>query len=227
MIDTICEARELLGKLDMGQMNGVAYDTAWVARLKDSNGKPLFPRSLRWLLANQRADGSWGGSIEYYHDRIISTISAVNMLATKKNPKYDEYIKKGVNYLNTKLQTPDKIHIETVAFELLLPTLLDESAQIGLDIDSPSEECMKMRDNKLKLVPEHLIYSVKTPLMFSMEFLGDSIDTTKIKNTQLSNGSIGVSVSATAYMLSKIHDRHGYEFLVQVQKKRRLVSALS
>ena len=55
--------------------------------------------------------------------------------------------------------------------------------------------------------------------MFSMEYLGDSVDTTKIKNTLLSNGSIGVSVSATAYMLSKIHDRHGYGFLVQVQKK--------
>jgi halimadienyl-diphosphate synthase len=65
-------------------MRGVAYDTAWVARLANDSGKPLFPRALEWLLKHQRRDGSWGGGVEYYHDRVVSTLSAVNALAGKK-----------------------------------------------------------------------------------------------------------------------------------------------
>lgn len=77
MIDAVGESIRLLKRMDMGYMRGVAYDTAWVARIKNANGKPMFPQSLRWVLNHQRPDGSWGCEIGYKHDRIISTLASV------------------------------------------------------------------------------------------------------------------------------------------------------
>lgn len=88
MIDVLGESIRLLNSLDMGYMRGVAYDTAWVARIKDANGNPMFPQSLQWLLDHQRPDGSWGCEVGYKHDRIISTLAALlalNEYNSKKN----------------------------------------------------------------------------------------------------------------------------------------------
>jgi len=85
----VSESVKLLNGLEMGTMSGVAYDTAWVARLSDSNGKTLFPQSLEWLLANQKRDGSWGGEVEYYHERVISTLaSVITMSVSGKKMNY-------------------------------------------------------------------------------------------------------------------------------------------
>jgi len=85
MLDCVHEAKNLLNRLDMGHMRGVAYDTAWVARLANDSGKPLFPESIKWLIAHQKEDGSWGGDVEYYHDRVVSTLSS--LLALEKSKK--------------------------------------------------------------------------------------------------------------------------------------------
>lgn len=80
-MNILSEANKLLGRMDLGDSQGVAYDTAWVARLKNANGKPMFPQSFQWLLSHQKKDGSWGCEIEYYHDRVLSTLASLIALA--------------------------------------------------------------------------------------------------------------------------------------------------
>ena len=65
MIDITQESIKLLNILEEGYMPGLAYDTAWASMIpeNESSKKPLFAKSLLWLLTAQHEDGSWGGEI--------------------------------------------------------------------------------------------------------------------------------------------------------------------
>src|SRR5438093_4799611 len=71
------EIDALLSRLGEGHVDGVAYDTAWAARLA-----PLYPgygfeEALEWLREHQAEDGTWGAPVIHYHDRFISTLAAI------------------------------------------------------------------------------------------------------------------------------------------------------
>ena len=57
--------------------DSVAYDTAWLARLAPHFPGRGFESALPWLRQHQNTDGSWGGRVRHYHDRIINTLSAL------------------------------------------------------------------------------------------------------------------------------------------------------
>ena len=57
------------------------YYTCWVARLTNADGTLAYPDLLRRLLERQRPDGSWGGTIPYAHDRLLTTLAIVLLLA--------------------------------------------------------------------------------------------------------------------------------------------------
>jgi hypothetical protein len=102
MIDLKNEAINLLKSLDLGYMGGMAYDTAWIAKvpLSKNSNKPLFPQTLLWLFTNQQQDGSWGAKYEYFHDRIISTLASIITLSqTHSSEKFKENILKGESYI--------------------------------------------------------------------------------------------------------------------------------
>src|SRR5689334_8925592 len=69
-------------KPDSSSIDSVAYDTAWIARLAPQFPERGFDQALTWLRHHQHQDGSWGGEILHYHDRIISTLSAMIALYT-------------------------------------------------------------------------------------------------------------------------------------------------
>lgn len=79
--ERINEVKSMLRSMDDdGEISISAYDTAWVALVKDVNGsgEPQFPSSLQWIVENQLPDGSWGDcSIFLAHDRIINTLGCV------------------------------------------------------------------------------------------------------------------------------------------------------
>lgn len=62
-----------------------AYDTAWIALIKDviNRDLPQFPSSLQWIASNQLCDGSWGDRNFFAPcDRLLSTLACVVALRT-------------------------------------------------------------------------------------------------------------------------------------------------
>jgi halimadienyl-diphosphate synthase len=204
------ELRNLLTTIGSGCIAPTAYDTAWVARVpdRDDPSRPAFPEALDWLLARQQADGSWGTRLNYHHDRVLSTLVAALTLAHWQ----DEF---GADVWPGRLEAAQRAiwrdvpgtrndPYDTIGFELIVPTLLDEARRNNLALPYGSfDNITRLRDAKLKLIPPDLIYTRHVPTIFSAEFLGDRLDVDRVHGIQDANGSIASSPSATAYFLIK------------------------
>jgi halimadienyl-diphosphate synthase len=192
-----------------GLMRPTAYDTAWLAQISAEHDSrvPAFPEALDWLRQNQNHDGSWGAEIEYVHDRVISTLATVLALAKWSEDGQDEHaIERGLSYVWAKADRLKHEH-ETIGFEVILPTLLKKSQELGLAFPPPAlERYERMRDEKLAKIPRNMRYTRDTTLAFSLEFMGDDFEVDKVRFVQESNGSVAVSPSATAYFLTKWPD---------------------
>lgn len=210
LVDLEHDARQLLNELDQVAMSNTAYDTAWVARVPSAAGSSTsaFPGALEWLRQSQRPDGSWGAKIEYYHDLVISTLVAIVALAECGDGSQDaEAIRRGESCLQQSIHNLHRDPYETVGFELILPTLLQEAQRLGLDL--PYNSCGKynrMREEKLQLIPFQLIYSREVTTAHSLEFMGSGLDIDHAADIQEENGSFGNSPSATAYFLIECGD---------------------
>jgi len=221
MINLVNESVNLLKYLDMGTMKGIAYDTAWVARIprNSSSAKPMFPQSLLWLFTNQKPDGSWGAELEYFHDRIISTLAAIIALSkTHGCDKFKEQIKMGESYIWYNIKNVKGLEDETVAFELLYPSLMKEAESLGLNLPYHEKLYAEEREKKLILGYGDLLSKKPSTISFSLEHLGDSFQFENIQTIQGPNGSIGNSPAATAYVLTKGYDQWAYNYISRVMK---------
>ncbi|MBN1259901.1 MAG: hypothetical protein JXB35_04390, partial [Anaerolineae bacterium] len=203
---------DTIGVGGCGLMDATAYDTAWLARVPEANAdRPAYPQALQWLRVHQRPDGSWGSSINYGHDRIISTLAAVLALARWNHRATlgddDAFaISRGVNYVRKHVGDLSGEQ-ETIGFEMILPTLLDECTALGLHIPmEPFARYRTLREAKLARIPKDMIYSPTTSVAFSLEFLGKHLDIERAKTIQEPNGSIAVSPSATSFFLTQCPD---------------------
>jgi halimadienyl-diphosphate synthase len=198
--------RTLFEVLDQKTFSCTAYDTAWVARIKNPSygRRPSYPQALDWLRDHQHPDGSWGSSIEYIHDRIISTVSALVALAEAGDYMKDfSAISKGEAYIWQKMDLLVHEPHDTVGFELLLPVLFDQAAQLGLNL--PYMKCdqyRQIREQKLRLIPPSVLYSRNVSSTHSLEFMGRTGNLEVLENLQEDNGSYGNSPSATAHVLA-------------------------
>lgn len=196
----------MLSKLDQKAFSPSAYDTAWVARITEPSNRQCssYPAALDWLRQHQHPDGSWGGAIEYFHDRIISTLNALVTLSSVGDQAGDRLaILKGERYIWQHFDHLMNDPQDTVGFELILPVLFDQALELGLDL--PYEKCHPYRlarSEKLSLIPEELLYSRKVSSTHSLEFLGNSLKTDALVNLQEANGSYGNSPGASAYVLT-------------------------
>lgn len=198
--------RSLLNRLDEKTFSCTAYDTAWVGRVMDAQEgvRPAYPQTLEWLRRHQNADGSWGSDIEFFHDRVISTLSAILTLAKAGNLTSDrDAVARGERYLWRNFDQLANEENDTVAFELLLPMLVDEARKMHLDIPyALCEPYRKLRADKLSMIPPQMLYSRKVSSTHSLEFMGKGLDLDLLAGLQEPNGSFGNSPSATAYVLS-------------------------
>lgn len=200
--------KELLKQVGPGKMSGVAYDTAWVARLGEIDSN-LSARALEWLAENQLADGSWGAERPvYYHDRVVSTLAAMIALTYRGQRSHDRArIERGLTALGKmtsgmtgKLQQDS--NGPTVGFEMIVPTLVSEAQSLGL-LNSHGDQILEVLDQqrktKLGLLQGKMINRDITAA-FSAEMAGvDGQHMLDVENLQESNGSVGHSPSATAY----------------------------
>ena len=195
-----------------GYMRGVAYDTAQVTRFSDG----LNVSSLLWLLSNQNKDGSWGGEVPYFHDRVISTLSAIICLASINKEKFAKKIRLGEDFL---WENIDKLRYEpyaTVGFELLFPRLMKDAAKLGLDVPPFRLYYYRGMDEKMMGILSELLYTGRTTLSFSAEFMGDIIDRERAVNIISQYGTAGGSPSATAYLLRYVKSPKAIKYLSNV-----------
>lgn len=199
-----------------GKTKGAAYDTAWTARVLDENEKPLFPECVQWLVENQKQDGSWGSHLQNYHDRVLSTLSAVIALKEIGGDTYDRYIQRGETYIWENLKNVELDKKRLIGSELLIPSLMDQAESLELNLPYHvriyEKECLM----KLKKIDELLWYSPLTTLSFSLEFLGDNVDRERLAHVQLANGSVGNSPAATAFFLKHTKDSNAFMYLEEI-----------
>lgn len=174
-----------------------AYDTGWLAW--------LYPEARLWLVEAQHPDGSWGAEIEYYHDRVIATLSAINAIAaTSANAHELKRVERGIRYLEGAIPRLTEDVYETIGFELLLPRLVKLGQSLGLNLDRVEaliESQMPLYYQKLALIPKAMIYSPKLAVAHSLEFLSfEELDHSAMPQLRTANGSIHNSPAATAFV---------------------------
>jgi len=218
--DLIAEARRLLDSLGEGHISESAYDTAWVARIRNPSkpDQPQFPDSYDWLLSHQHADGSWGAHLPFAHDRLICTLAALITLSDSSYRKgeSEQAARRSIVYLNRGGTSLKDDPAETVGFELVLPELVRQAK--ALQIQLPYEDWAfveGIRADKLARIPPIALYGGTTTLTTSLEYLGDRVALSLVGRCQASNGSFGASPAATAYVYMRQPDGSASNFLQQ------------
>jgi len=204
---------KLIDEIGPGHMGSTAYDTAWAARLGEIDWN-LSSRALAWLAENQLPDGSWGAAAPtYYHDRVLCTLAAMIALSYQGRRGNDKLqIEKGKYALerivgNATQGLQADPNGATVGFEMIAPTLAAEAEKLGI-IKRQSDRILgrlsRQRAKKLSFLKDNMI-SRHITMAFSAEMAGlDGKHMLDTKNLQESNGSVGVSPSATAYFATYI-----------------------
>src|SRR5215204_459157 len=184
------------------------YDTCWVAGLTNPDGSVAYPDLLGQLLERQRPDGSWGGTIPYAHDRLLTTLAIVLLLHRFGRRQRDHAQRlAGERYI---WQHARRLRYEahrTVGFEMILPTLLSEAYELGVNLPyAQLRNYERERTRKLSILPTQRLFEVRTSALFSLEAFADEIDVEGATGLLLEDGSMATSPSATAFLLSQVPD---------------------
>lgn len=204
---------KLIDQIGPGQMGSTAYDTAWAARLGEIDWN-LSSQALAWLAENQLPDGSWGARAPFYHhDRVICTLAAMIALSYRGRRGHDKVqvengrlaLERIVGGATAGLQADP--NGATIGFEMIAPTLAAEAEELGLIKNQGNRilgRLSKLRSKKLAFLQNNMINRHVT-MAFSAEMAGtDEKHMLDIENLQESNGSVGVSPSATAYFATYV-----------------------
>jgi halimadienyl-diphosphate synthase len=193
------QIHELLRGL-RGRLGPSPYDIAWMARVPaNGGGETRWPELVDWLIEHQWLDGSWGGAVRYYHDRILCTLAAIIALREHNTGEVHEAIERGTRYIWHNLHRLRHDPFELVGFELIFPSLLTQARSLGLDVPTHTCGYGRIRTEKLRLLPIELLYSPGTSVAFSLEFLDNRVDIERMHYLQGSNGAIANSPATTAY----------------------------
>lgn len=219
--DAPSRLKALLGLLDSQLTDQVAYDTAWLARL-GAVDPVLSSGALEWLRAHQLPDGSWGAETPlYHHDRVICTLAAFIALRCNNAPEDQARIQMALPALHRSLASlHEDLAGKTVAFEMLLPSLVGEARALGLAVEDPDgilEEMSRLRDLKLAHAPRGLI-DRHTTLGFSAEMVGaEGLHLLDTENLQQDDGSVSGSPAATAFFAAQVRpDPNALRYLHRV-----------
>jgi hypothetical protein len=196
-------------------MSTAIYDTAWASMVsKDVNGRRhwLFPESFQIILDTQLPEGGW----EQYRsevDGILNTAAALlALLWHRKEVSYlgcpalpqdiHTRITKAKAWLDHILQRWDVEACDHVAFEILIPALLELLKQENVHLSFPGAVPLAMLNQKklAKFDPQMLYTPVHTTLIHSLEGFIGKVDFDKVRHHK-TNGSMMASPSSTAAYL--------------------------
>ncbi len=203
-----CAVGELMRLDDPQPIQPTDYDTCWAARLTNPDGSLAHPRLMSHLMGRQHPDGSWGSQIPYVHDRLLTTLAVVLLIARFGSRQRDKdqqvegerYVWRHAGELHRDLH-------RTIGFEMILPTLLAEGRELGLDLPYAQLRYLEEeRAKKLSLLPTRHLFETKTSALFSLEAFAGEADLRKAASLLLADGSMATSPSATAFLLSRSSD---------------------
>ncbi|KAJ6025059.1 Ent-kaurene synthase [Penicillium herquei] len=198
------------------------YDTAWLSMITkfDADGAPqwLFPESFNYILDQQHDDGSWGTYASPV-DGILNTMAgllcllahrdaSITMHSTGvdlKSINYDWKISQATTVVSEALKMWDVKSTLHVGFEILVPSLLNQLSERGVNLEFPARpELMKLYERKLAhFRPEMVTSKYQTTLLHSLEGLIG-----KVNFDQLSHhctgygGMLGSPASTAAYLIN-------------------------
>ncbi|MHB8627243.1 MAG: hypothetical protein ACYDBJ_17835 [Aggregatilineales bacterium] len=190
-----------LAVLGTGFIDTVAYDTAWVARLSHYFPGQGYECGLEWLRQHQRSDGSWGADVLHYHDRILSTLSAITALriSGKHDAADERRIRQGERFL---WQASSSLHSDaqdTTGFQVLAMSLVHEAQSLGLDVPLNLSLNASFIEKKLKLLSSNTTSWRHSTMIYSFEAVYTNLasETDFIED----NGSVGTSLAATIALM--------------------------
>lgn len=191
-------------------ITGSVYCTAWVSMVaKPVEGKLvwLFPASFQYICDHQDERGAWQGGALI--DEILTTLAC--LLSLKKHeadevehPQLSDRIARAVAFLRQAFIEWDVTDTDRVAFEILIPTMLELLEQEGVQFSFPNyETLLQLREAKLSKFRLDQLYNYPTPLLFSLEAFIGKIDFDRVRH-HLSEGGMMCSPSSTAAYLMNI-----------------------
>ncbi|KAL5212517.1 hypothetical protein ABZP36_023364 [Zizania latifolia] len=208
MVDAI-KAAFKAARNSLGETTVSAYDTAWIALVKNLDGSdtPQFPMAIDWIARNQLPDGSWGDADFFLiQDRLINTLGCVVALASWG--VHMDQCSRGLSYIQDnlwRLGRDDEEEWMMVGFEITFPTLLEMAKDLGLDInyDDPAlQDIYAKRNIKLAKIPREALHAKPTTLLHSLEGM-EGLDWDRLLEFRCPDGSFHSSPAATAYALSQ------------------------
>jgi hypothetical protein len=213
------EIHSLVNNLGKGKIAGVAYDTAWVARLVKRYPNCGFEQSLEWLRRNQYEDGTWGASLLHYHDRFISTLAAIVALREVGNGARDERrVKRGEDALWKIVSRLGRDDSDTVGFPIVSTALAQDALELGLDVPRPPVRYAAAYRNKVdKLMLQPAREWRRHSISFSLEGIWHDIG--EASEVLESNHSVGTAPAATAAFLFSQHDKGALDYLQSIMEE--------
>ncbi|NDJ61290.1 MAG: cyclase [Chloroflexi bacterium] len=216
------ELHALLAQIGPGRISSTAYDTAWFARLAPLDAS-ISAAAVAWLRGNQHADGSWGARFpHYHHDRLICTLAAMIALAYYGNETDQPRLERARATLKPALKgLHDDPNGETVGFEMIVPTLLEETQRLGVyeyNGNGTLEKLIRKRSAKIAALPGGMI-NRHVSAAFSSEMAGpDGLHLLDVPRLQEANGSVGNSPASTAFfaLTAQPGDERALAYLRQV-----------
>jgi halimadienyl-diphosphate synthase len=205
----------LLDKVGSGRMEGGAYDTGWVARLDSRYPNMGFDACLEWLRENQYEDGTWGAPLVHYHDRYISTLSAIIALHENgRHPKDERRVRRGEDSLWKTVGYLNKDDSDTVGFPLLAAALTREATALGLDVPQPPIRFETSYQRKVQMLMQ------QPPSFWHGNAITASLEgvSTPLPAESLlaENGSVAGSPAATASVLMRENNPRAMAYLCGV-----------
>ncbi|URE37604.1 FR47-like protein [Musa troglodytarum] len=215
------DVRAMLRRMGDGEISISAYDTAWVALVKntDGSGGPRFPSSLQWIVDNQLPDGSWGDAVTFSaHDRMINTLACV--IALKSWTIYPDSCSRGLAFIRENMWRlrEEEAELMPIGFEVAFPSLLDIAKALELEIpygDPSLQEIDAKRNLKLKRIPRDVMHEVPTTLLHSLEGM-PGLEWDRLLRLQCSDGSFLFSPSSTAFAAMQTGDDNCLNYLQRV-----------
>jgi len=184
-----------------GRVSPSVYETAQVLRFYPAAAD--CDAVVAWLLRQQMGDGGWGPPDARLMYRIVPTLAAVLALHAHAPDVSSarHAIRAGLRYVNdvpTQLLAPIPDEIP-IAFELILPRLLDEAEEAGLQVArapyaAVSELGQQRRARLASLAPDP-----GAPAVYSWEAWGEEPDPQWMHPV----AGVGHSAAATAFWLSR------------------------